>query len=122
MDKPRIEPMRKQVMESPEEYPMLSQWTDAMWNSPFMRQYEIDGQKFENGQAILEVQGTPMGHAVWNLILTKRDLSLYANTNMKPHRKWKVSDVKWYFGIKGTKQTLLQQFMLIFDVIHGGEM
>ena len=122
MDKPIIEPMRKQVLENPERYPMLSQWTDAMWNSPFMNQYEKDGQKFEDGEDILEVQGTPVGNAVWNLILSKRDLSLYANTNMKPHRRWKVSDVKWYFGITGTKHNLLKQFMLLYDVIHGGEM
>ena len=122
MDKPIIEPMRKDVLENPEKYPLLSQWTDAMWNSPFMNQYEQEGQKFEKGEPILEVQGTPMGRAVWTMILSKRDLSLYANTSMRPHRGWKVSDVKWYFGIKGTGQNLLTQFMLIFDVIHGGEL
>lgn len=122
MEQPIIEPMRKQVLENPEDYPLLSQWTEEMWESPFMHQYEKDGQKFENGEEILTVQGTQMGQAVWNLLISKRDLSLYANTRIKPHRKWKVSDVKWYFGIKGTKHTLLEQFMLIFDVIYNGEM
>ena len=62
MDKPIIEPMRKRVLENPEEYPMLSQWTDAMWNSPFMNQYEKDGLKYEKGEDILEVQGLSLIH------------------------------------------------------------
>ena len=39
----------------------------------------------------------------YNLICSKRDVSLYAKTSMKPHARWKVSDVKKYFNIKGTK-------------------
>ena len=29
---------------------------------------------------------------------------------MKPHRRWKVSQVKAYFGIKGNRDTLLKRF------------
>jgi len=28
---------------------------------------------------------------------------------MKPHAYWKISDVKKYFGVKGTKESILQQ-------------
>jgi hypothetical protein len=40
---------------------------------------------------------------------------------MKPHRRWKVSDAKWYFGIKGNRDKLLSQITLIHDVIVKGE-
>ena len=28
---------------------------------------------------------------------------------MKPHRNWRLKDVKWYFGIKGNKGKVLTQ-------------
>jgi len=43
--------------------------------------------------------------AIYNLIVTKRDVCVYADTNgqCKPNRRWKISDVKEYFGIKGNR-------------------
>jgi hypothetical protein len=35
-----------------------------------------------------------------NLIKSIRDCKLYSK-GIKPHRMWKISDVKWYFGVKG---------------------
>jgi|TARA_R100000149_G_scaffold59122_1_gene28114 hypothetical protein len=118
-DEPIIEPMRNRVENNPDEYPLLSQWTDAMWNSPFMRAYEREGQIHLSGGKILEMNGKPMGQAVYNMIITKRDLSLYL-VGMKPHRRWKVTDVKKYFGIKGSGQKLMGQFNLVYDVIYSG--
>ena len=37
---------------------------------------------------------------------------------MKPTRAWKVSHVKNYFGIKGTGQKLLDNFMKIFEAVE----
>ena len=51
--------------------------------------------------------------ARFNLICTERDLKLWCNIGMKPHRAWKVSDVKKYFGLTGSKQTLLPKFMAL---------
>ena len=51
----------------------------------------------------------------YNLICSKRDVSLYAKTSMKPHARWKVSDVKKYFNIKGTKENLLVDFMEVWS-------
>ena len=120
-DEPIIEPMRIRVENDPDEYPLLSQWTDAMWNSPFSRAYEREGQVHLSGGKIMEVNGKPMGQAVYNMIITKRDLSLY-QIGMKPHRRWKVSDVKKYFGIKGSGQKLMDQFDLVYDVIFDGHL
>jgi hypothetical protein len=56
------------------------------------------------------VNGEFMPHALWNLICSHRDLHLWTKYKMKPHRHWKVSDVKKYFGIKGSGETLLERF------------
>ncbi|QDP68154.1 MAG: hypothetical protein Unbinned1473contig1000_32 [Prokaryotic dsDNA virus sp.] len=56
-----------------------------------------------------------MNRAEYNLICSKRDISLYVKCDMKPHRNWRVTDVKKYFGIKGTGQKLLDEFMLVYN-------
>ena len=63
----------------------------------------------------LEVQYASMPRGMWNLICTKRDLTMYVKHGMKPNRHWKVTDVKKYFGIKGTGEKLLANFMKVFD-------
>lgn len=115
-----ISDMRRLVKENPLTFPNVSQFTDAMWESPFMQTYGEEGLKFENGEEILTVNGTQTGHAVWNLMCSKRDLSLWTR-GIKPHRHWKVTDAKNYFGIKGNKDKLLSQITLIHDVIVKGE-
>lgn len=59
---------------------------------------------------VMNVNGSPMSHGVWNMICSHRDLKIWCNLNMKPHRGWKVSDCKAYFGIKGNKDKLLSEF------------
>ena len=100
----------------------MSRFTPAMWESPFMEQYLEDGLALERGEEILSLNGKPMGHAVWNLLCTKRDLTLWTETGMKPHRRWKVSTVKKYFGIKGNGANLMEQFMLLYNNIHNGQL
>lgn len=56
-----------------------------------------------------------MNKAEFNLICSKRDISLWTKMGMKPHRGWKVSDAKTYFNIKGTKESLLVDFMEVFN-------
>lgn len=112
--------MRKTVNANKAEYPTLSQWTDAMWKSPFMRQYVKDTYDHEQGRPILEVNGRPLGQAVYNLTVSKRDFSLWTKHKMKPTRTWKVNNAKKYFGIRGAGESLMSEFMLIYDVIHEG--
>jgi len=112
--------MREQVKANPEVYPVMSQYTKAMWESPFMEQYLEDGLALERGEEIMTLNGKPMGQAAWNLICTKRDLTLWTEIKMKPHRHWKVTDVKKYFGIKGTGENLMKQFMVIYNNIYHG--
>ena len=112
--------MRELVNAATLGYPVMSLYTKAMWESPFMEQYLEDGLALERGEEIMTLNGKPMGQAVWNLLCTKRDLELWTKKGMKPHRRWKVTDVKKYFGIKGNGENLMKQFMLIYDNIHNG--
>ena len=48
--------------------------------------------------------------AVCNLLISKRDIILWLNGIM-PHRNWRLSDVKQYFGIRGGRKTILKNFM-----------
>lgn len=88
--------------------------------TPFEQQLEQDDyNRLHDPQNIMTVNGSSMGLARWNLIITKRDLTLWTKMGMKPHRRWKVTDVKRYFGIKGNGQNLMDRFMKIFNEVMG---
>jgi hypothetical protein len=57
---------------------------------------------------------TPMGY--YNLLISIRDCKMYA-IGLRPHRHWKISDVKNYFGIKGNAQQLASQLEEIRDLL-----
>ncbi len=57
---------------------------------------------------------------LWNLSLSIRDLRLYTK-GIKPHRRWKISDVKWYFGVSGNKDDLLNKLLAVRKVLKEGE-
>lgn len=68
----------------------------------------INGTKFQAdlGKTI-NVNGGVMPVGYWNLIISIRDCKLYSK-GLKPHRNWKISDVKWYFGVKGNTQSIAE--------------
>ena len=69
---------------------------------------EIKGTQFEvDFGNELNVNGAPMSRAYWNLIISIRDCSLYSK-GIKPHRNWKITNVKWYFGVKGSAITIAE--------------
>lgn len=69
-----------------------------------------------NGRSI-NVNGNPMPMAYYNLVLSIRDLKLW-KAGMKPHRFWKVTDVKNYFGLKGhDRQELVNQLDAIREYV-----
>ena len=81
-------------------------------NVPFWKHLE------EHRLEQIETEKQVMNIAIWNLIHTKRDLNMYIEHGMKPTRAWKVSHVKNYFGIKGTGQKLLDNFMEILEAVE----
>ena len=58
--------------------------------------------------------------AMYNLICSKRDVKLWAK-GIKPHRHWKISDVKWYFGMNGNAETLAKKLDTLYNVITKGD-
>ena len=79
------------------DYPLL----DARRNTPFVQDL-LSSEMTVNGQ--------PMPRGIWNLMITRRDLTMWVRFKMKPHRHWRISSVKKYFGLTGSGQKLLDQF------------
>jgi hypothetical protein len=70
---------------------------------------EIKGTQFESDFGNeLNVNGAPMSKAYWNLILSIRDCKLYSK-GIKPHRNWKITHVKAYFGVKGNAVAIAEK-------------
>lgn len=57
----------------------------------------------------IKVNNGYMARGMWNLIVSIRDVGMYSRVGMKPHRHWKITDVKKYFGVKGSPESILQQ-------------
>jgi hypothetical protein len=64
----------------------------------------------------ISINGTPTSKGYYNLILSIRDLKLYA-IGLKPHRFWKITDVKNYFGIKGNAKQMKEKLEEIQKVL-----
>ena len=58
--------------------------------------------------------------AMYNLICSKRDVKLWSK-GIKPTRHWKISDVKWYFGMNGNAETLSTKLDTLYKVITEGD-
>ena len=63
----------------------------------------------------LSVNGSASSKGIYNLIVSKRDLGLWSKIGMKPHRHWKVTDVKRYFGLKGNKHKIYEDICKMVD-------
>jgi len=63
----------------------------------------------------LNLNGAQSNRAVWNLICSRRDVRLW-QVGMKPHRHWKITDVKNYFGIKGNKDVIVEKIEYLCEM------
>ena len=66
-------------------------------------QFELDWEKPMNINGMISNKG------YYNLVLTIRDLGLYTKVGLKPHRHWRLKDVKQYFGITGSASSMLDR-------------
>ena len=57
---------------------------------------------------------------IWHLSLCIRDLKLYCK-GIKPNRKWRITPVKKYFGMTGSKGVLLEKLDRLQEIINEGE-
>ena len=62
----------------------------------------------------MSINGSASSKGMYNLIVSKRDLGLW-KAGMKPHRHWKVTDVKRYFGLKGNKHKIYEDICKMVD-------
>tara|TARA_X000001382_G_C3141195_1_gene169646 strand:- start:424 stop:927 length:504 start_codon:yes stop_codon:yes gene_type:complete len=74
-----------------------------------MTQFETDLKKD------MFINGSASSKGIYNLIISKRDLGLWSKVGMKPHRHWKVTDVKRYFGLKGNKEKIYEDICKMVD-------
>ncbi len=63
------------------------------------------------------VNGNQMPMAYWNLLLSIRDLKLWSK-GIKPHRFWKVTDVKNYFAISGNREQLVIEIEQLHEYVN----
>ena len=64
----------------------------------------------------LEDTSSNVNRAMYNLICSKRDLQLYCK-GIKPHRRWKISSVKEYFGMNGNREDLSKKLNLLYQIL-----
>jgi|TARA_R110000765_G_scaffold240613_1_gene342923 hypothetical protein len=54
----------------------------------------------------ISINGNQSSKGYYNLIVSIRDVSLFSK-GIKPHRHWRLKDVKCYFGLKGNTEKIL---------------
>ena len=67
----------------------------------------------------LNVNNSTMPLGYWNLIISIRDCKLYSK-GIKPHRNWKITNVKKYFGLTGDAGKLVVQLEDIKNALTNG--
>tara|TARA_B110000908_G_C10266279_1_gene464290 strand:+ start:5774 stop:6019 length:246 start_codon:yes stop_codon:yes gene_type:complete len=65
-------------------------------------QFEIDKKQ------TLMINGKKSSRGYYNLVVSIRDVKLW-KAGIKVHGRFRLSDVKWYFGIKGNVDKLITQ-------------
>ena len=80
---------------------------------------QIEGTRFQSDLGnVFSFDGNPMSRAYYNLVVTIRDVSLFSK-GIKPHRFWRLKDVKAYFGVKGGTDKVLKQLESYRDLMLG---
>ena len=88
-----------------------------------MTPFEQKLREYREGSVALPsvtYQGKEVDPMKYQLAVTRFQLGLYAS-GMLPHRGWKVTPIKQFFGLKGTdRKSLLTQFEAIFEAYKMG--
>jgi hypothetical protein len=80
---------------------------------------KIKGTKFEKDMdTAISLNGCEVSLGYYNLALSIRDMKMYVKFSIKPHRGWKISDVKKYYGLKGDKVNILEGLLIYQDCIQ----
>ena len=87
----------------------LQERDDESNRSQFMRE-------LLDPDAIISINGQDRSRAMYNLIVHKRDFRLYEK-GIKPHRGWKFTLHKDYYGLSGTRTTIVPRFLELFHEV-----
>lgn len=66
----------------------------------------------------LAINGNKSSFGYYNLIVSIRDVSLFSK-GIKPHRNWRLKDVKWYFGLTGNTEKILLGLKDYQEILKG---
>ena len=83
--------------------------------SKYPRVFNVDTPFWEDLYKHYSGERQGMNRGEYNLICSKRDISLWTKLKMKPNRHWKVTDAKKYFNISGVGEALLNDFMEVWS-------
>jgi len=67
----------------------------------------------------LECKQSGVNVAMYNLICSKRDLKLFCK-GIKPHRRWRLKDVKEYFGLfeLNKKEDIKNALEMLYEIVN----
>ena len=76
----------------------------------------------ENCQFLKDLESdktSGINQGMWNLITSKKDLALFCK-GIKPHRRWRLKDVKKYFGLfeLNKKQDIKVALDMLYEVVN----
>jgi len=63
-------------------------------------------------QVNLNLNGKDFPKGQWNLVHSIREVTLFSK-GIKPHRMWRLQDVKNYYGLKGNTLSILKQLKML---------
>lgn len=96
----------------------MTNYPKVFRDTPFWNDFQSYLGKKEG--STINFNGRDMSRAEYNIIVSKRDIALWTGNGgqsrgMKPHRFWKVSTIKNYFGVSGNAKNLYNSFNSLFD-------
>jgi len=80
-----------------------------------MKTQQQQPQYFADLQKPIRINDGVMSIGIYNLIVSIRDLKIYSR-GMKPHRNWKITDIKKYFGVQGSTLNILSKLELELEM------
>jgi hypothetical protein len=89
-------------------------FTEKEWRQIIASPFNVELMQGDN----ISINGQSVSKAVWNLMLSIRDVSLYSK-GIKPHRNWKITDVKKYFGLSGNTEKVVESINELHKIVLG---
>jgi len=71
-------------------------------------------ENLAKGETVM-INGKPTPLEEWNLVLSKRDFSIYCKFGQKPHAGFRFNDTKKYYGLTGNKEKVLEDINKLYE-------